>query len=125
MKKRILSIILTTLLIAAMAIPASATSISAGRSWNGVLYQTNDTCNTGNFHCVIESDTMEYALRTDVYGYNPNVAGNDDRLVFYARGNTSNLISTHSNSFSTTVTYMYAYHYLGGNLASTQKVRAS
>ena len=119
MTKRILSIILATLLIAAMAIPASAASVSTGRTWNGVIYQTNDTCYTGSFHCVIESDSMDYTLRTDVAVYRNNVR------VDYESGPSSVLISTHSKIVGGTISYIYAYHYLNGNQASLQKVYAS
>ena len=119
MKKRILSIVLATLLIAAMAIPASATSISTGRTWNGVLYQTNDTCYTGNFHCVIECDSMDYTVKTDVEIYRN---GNVDR---YFPGTASVLISTNSAIPGGSLSHIYAYHYLNGNLASWQKVYAS
>ena len=119
MKKRILSIVLATLLIAAMAIPASAASVSTGRTWNGVLYQTNDTCYTGNFHCVIECDSMDYTLRTAVEAY--------DRDGFINRydGSASVLISTNAIIVGGPIYYIYAYHYLNGNLASWQKVYAS
>jgi len=125
MKKRILSIILATLLIAAMAIPASATSISASRTWNSIIYHTNDTCNTGNYHCVIESDSVDCVLRTDVRGYNRSISENEDGMVYYDMGAESTLISTHSGTFTRNVTYMYAYHFLDGNQASLQKVYAN
>ena len=119
MKKRILSLVLATLLIAAMAIPASATSISTGRTWNGILYQTNDTCYTGNYHCVIECDSMDYTLRTDVAVYRNNV------LIDYYEGPASALISSHVKVVGGPISYIYAYHHLNGTQASLQKVYAS
>ena len=120
MKKRILSIVLATLLIAAMAIPASATSISTGRTWNGVLYQTNDTCYTGNYHCVIECDSMDYTLRTDVAVYR---TGQGTALRY--SGTDSILISSHVRVVGGPISYIYAYHYLNGIPVSQQKVYAS
>ena len=120
MKKRILSIVLATLLIAAMAIPASATSISTGRTWNGVLYQTNDTCYTGNFHCVIECDSMDYTLKTTVDAYK-----NNNILIGRYPGTSSVLISSNAVIVGGPISYIYAYHYLNENLASSQKVYAS
>ena len=119
MKKRMLSIVLATLLIAAMAIPASATSISTGRTWNGILYQTNDTCFTESYHCVIECESVAYTLKTDVVVY----CGGQVRA--YIPGSDSVLISTNSANLYESISYIYAYHYLNGNEASLQKVKAS
>ena len=120
MKKRILSLVLATLLIAAMAIPASAASVATGRTWNGVPYQTNDTCYTGNFHCVIECDSADYTLRTDVHAYR---VGTSSYIQYY--GSASVLISTNSAIPGGKLSHIYAYHYLNGNQASLQKVNAS
>ena len=124
MKKRILSLVLATLLIAAMALPASATSISDGRTWNGVLYQTNDTCNPTNFHCVIECTDMEHTVKTDVEGFIYTENG-DVRPYYYLTGESSALISVNLGSFQRAVSYMYAYHYVDETYASQQKVWAA
>ena len=74
MKKRILSIVLATLLIAAMAIPASATVYDTTGTYGGCTYHSFSYCASSSFQSLIElsdcsgnaEDYVFYVL-ADVY----------------------------------------------------------
>lgn len=67
MKKRIFSLALS--LLAAMALPVSALSVSAPHYWEDISYRTNDACYPTSYACVIDGAPAEYTLRTDVEGF--------------------------------------------------------
>ena len=121
MKKRILSLVLATLLIAAMAIPASAATISTGRTWNDLIYQTNDTCYPTSYYCVIESEDPSHTLRTNVLGYSYR-EGQPDECIYDHYGNEDYLVVITSGYFHDVVSFMYANHYIDDTFASQQKV---
>ena len=116
MKKKIISAFLALVLIVAMALPASAFSVSAPRYWNGVYYATNDTCYTRSFRCVIESDSTAQTLRADVL-----VVDSNENAIYYGGWSSTLYVATY-DSVDNDIHHIISHHYIGGDLASTQKV---
>ena len=75
MKKRILSLVLATLLIAAMAIPASAAQYTYGGSYESSTYEVVDRRTMDSYYSSTRCDSTQYLLysvvelRTDTEGY--------------------------------------------------------
>ena len=108
------------MLVVAMAVPTSASTVAMGRQWGSFTYGTSDTCNSVDFRCVIESGDSEYTLKTDVsVTYFQFGTGTVSRSY---GGNPQRLISTTSGNVGMEIRYIYCYHYLDNNCASTQRV---
>ena len=121
LRKRILSLAFAVMLIIAMAVPASASTVAMGRQWGSFTYGTSDTCTPTKYNCVIESGSSEYTLRTDVYVCRIDIDGNFvSQNTYY--GTTGTLIATNSRSIGAIIDYIKCYHYIGGTHASTQRV---
>lgn len=114
-KKRMLSFALAVMLIVAMAFPASAaTSIN---SWNysGITYSTSDTCNLHSYSCIIESDSTNHSLRTQVDVYE-NWSG---RSIYVSTNNgySATLFSCTSGTHEWELTEIKCTYYINGQRA--------
>lgn len=117
-RRRIVSIALAALLVCAMALPASARTVSLGREWSGFTYATSDTCNTRSFSCIIEAGSRDYDLCTNVTTY----TGLDAQETFH--GSPTYMISSTASSLSYAITKIVCYHILSGTNASMEHVWA-
>ena len=118
--KRLLSICLAVMLVAAMAIPASAYTVVMGREYCGISYGTTDTCNRRSYNCIIEVWDGQTTVRTDVQTY---VSYNVARELFY--GTTQVDMSVHSGSVNYDLYNIYCHYYLNGEYATSEWVSAS
>lgn len=117
-RRRIVSLVLAALLVCAMALPASARTVSLGRVWSGFSYFTSDTCNTGSFSCIIEAGSRDYDLCTNVTTYSGGI-----RKVIY-QGDYGYMISQNAASVNYTLSHIVCNHLLDGLFVSTENVRA-
>lgn len=121
-KKRILSFALAVMLIVAMAIPASATIIIRDHQWSGFSYSTSDQCLKYSFDCLIESNSAEYTLRTDVevYTYMP---GEPNPYYRTYTGNTGTYLAQNQQSdIYYLIGHIRCLHYVGNTFASVERV---
>ena len=121
-KKRMLSFALAVMLIVAMAIPASATIIIRDHQWNGFSYSTSDQCWKYSFDCLIESNSAEYTLRTDVevYTYMP---GEPNPYYRTYTGNTGTYLAQNQQSdIYYLIGHIRCLHYVGNTFASVERV---
>ena len=117
--KRVLSICLAVMLVAAMAIPAAAQTIVMGREYCGIGYGTSDTCNSNSYHCVIEVWDGQTTVRTSVGIYLPG-----GEFWNVNDGTTQVDMSVTSGSVGGRIGHIECTHYVDGNWASWESVQA-
>ena len=117
--KRVLSICLAVMLVAAMAIPAAAQTIVMGREYCGIGYGTSDTCNSNSYHCVIEVWDGQTTVRTGVIIY-----GSGGQYLGTNPGSAQVDMSVTSGSKNDTIGHIECTHYVDGNWASWESVQA-
>ena len=116
MKKRILSTVLATLLIAAMAIPAYASQYSSWGYYNGTAYyEIVDNCYSNRF----SSTTIcsEYAVKSNVKAVFPK---GDSRMFFGTEAYGASSTDGRVDDF--VITKIECTHFVNGVIVRTQSV---
>ena len=125
MKKKIISLFFAALLICTMAVPAHAVTLSSSGTYNGFLYMTTDSCYTNRYYCVIEANSADYTIGTDVTWYTYDYASNTHRAMSTDAGTQTYMLSTNSgNSDSFVISQICCVYKVGGVQASHQFVPA-
>lgn len=119
MKRKMFLFGLVVVFVFTCAIPVSAYSVSMSRYWGDFYYATNDTANIRSFHCVIESDSADHKICTNVEVW----TGNIRQMTSYGAQNY--MISTTGSPLSYAYSYILCKHLIDGNCASTEKVYPS
>ena len=115
MKKRILSVVLAAAMLLVLAIPASAATLSGSGTYNGFLYMTTDSCYTDRYYCVIEANSADYLIKTDVtwYVYDHNNHRHDPMGT--DNGTSAYMVSTNSGSSEMyEISQIYCAYIVGG-----------
>lgn len=119
MKRKVLLFGLAVAVLFTCAIPVSAYSVSMNRYWGDFYYATNDTARSRNFHCVIESDSVDYSICTNVEVHANGIC----QEIQY--GSPNYLISTTSGSVGYAYHHIKCIHIIDGNKASSEQVYPS
>ena len=112
MKKKVTSFVLAVLLLCINVIPAGAATNTNNWNYDGFYYSTTDTCNNFNYHCVIESGSADYTLRTRVDVYQDNGLDVECRFKNYGYGHYN--ISTTSGATDWYIHHITCIYYIGG-----------
>ena len=116
--KRVLSICLAVMLVAAMAIPASAYTVVMSREYCGIGYSTTDTCNRRSYNCIIEVWDGQTMVRTEVDMYRTNVYQDTN----YGASQVD--MSVTSGSVNYDLSNINCNYYIDGNYAASEWVSA-
>lgn len=116
MKKKVLSLILATLLIAAMAIPVSASQYSSWGYYNDTAYyEIVDNCYSNRF----SSTTIcsEYAVYSNVKAF---FTAGDSRMFYGTEAYGAS--STDGRVYDFVISRIECTHYVNGVVVRTQSV---
>ena len=117
--KRVLSICLAVMLVAAMAIPAAAYTNVVARYYGDISYATSDTCNLRNFSCVIEGWDGGFTVCTNVDTW--TVGGKEE--TYY--GSPAEYLSATGSSVGYSMSYIICQYLIDGDLADSGRTDAS
>ena len=125
MKKRILSLVLATLLIASMAVPVSAAQYTYMDTYGSGYYEIVDNCYAYSYRSKMFYSSSEYSIYSAVTKYAVGKDNNNNPVVVSMGKVTSSPTFTY-NEFSETVNFALHHiaceHFVGGTWVHTNTV---
>ena len=122
-KRKVLSLFLTVLLVSALAVPAAARTVIQSYDYGGFGVSVSDTCNLTSFSTVIESHTDEYLLRTDVCVLLTQQFNGSNAVIL--GGSPSFYISFNSENLGLPIAHIECNHFVDDYCIDTVFVEAS